>query len=100
MENYYRMWNGVVGGSMSSRNYTFQFAGPKKLRALQEIFNMACHEINGSDLKEGYEHNANLVREELAVAIMSVCNLEPAIIREDILRKIQSGSFRRRMQAA
>ena len=85
---------------MSSRKYTFQFAGPEKLRALQEIFDMACHEINGSDTKEGYDHNANLGREELAVAIMSVCNLERAIIREDILRKIHSGSFRRRMQAA
>jgi len=91
---------GVVGGNMSSRNYKYQFAGPEKLGALQEIFDMAWHEINASDVKQRYDYNANSVREELAVAIMSVGNLEPAIIREDILQKIQSGSFRRRMQAA
>ena len=85
---------------MSSRNYKFQFAGPDKLRALQEIFDTAWQEINASDFKLKYDHNANSVREELAVAIMSACNLEPAIIKEDILQKIQSGSFRRHIQAA
>ena len=91
---------GVVRGSMSSRKYKFQFAGPDKLRALQEIFDTAWQEINASNVKPRYDSNANSVRDELAVAIMSVCNLDPAIIKEDILQKIQSGSFRRYIQAA
>jgi hypothetical protein len=91
---------GVVGGSMSSRNCKFQYVGPEKLRALQEIFDMAWQEINSSDVKQRYGHNGISVRDELAAAIMSVCNLEPAIIKEEILQKIQSGTFRQRMQVA
>ena len=85
---------------MSSRNYKCQFAGPDKLRVLQEIFDMAWQEINASDVKQRSDYDATSFRDELAIAIMSVCNSEPAIIKEDILQEIRSGSFRRRMPAA
>jgi hypothetical protein len=82
---------------MSSRR--FAFVGPEKLRALQEIFDMAWQEINALDPRRIDGDNASWLRNELAAAIMSAGDLEPAIIKEEILHKIQFGSFRRRMHA-
>ena len=44
--------------------------------------------------------NASWLRNELAAAIISAGDLEPTVIKEEILQKIRFGSFRRRMNAA
>jgi hypothetical protein len=79
---------------MSTRNYKIQFAGPEKLRALQDIFNMAWQELNARG------ENANWLRSELAEAIMAVGHQEPMLIRELIMEEIRRGNFHRRLNAA
>ena len=79
---------------MSARNYKIQFAGPEKLRALQDIFNMAWQEINARG------ENDNWLRSELAEAIMAAGHQEPMLIRELIMGEIQRGNFHRRLYAA
>jgi hypothetical protein len=83
---------------MSSRR--FAFAGLEKLRAWQEIFDMAWQEINTLDPARMDSDNASWLRNELAAAIISAGDLEPTVIKEEILQKIRFGSFRRRMHAA
>jgi hypothetical protein len=83
---------------MSSRK--FAFAGPEKLRAWQEIFDMAWQEINALDLRRMDDDNASWLRNELAAAIISAGDLEPTVIKEEVLQKIRFGSFHRRMYAA
>jgi hypothetical protein len=83
---------------MSSRK--FAFVGPEKLIAWQEIFDMAWQEINALDPRRMDDDNASWLRNELAVAIISAGDLEPPVIKEEILQKIRLGSFRRRMYAA
>jgi hypothetical protein len=83
---------------MSSRK--FAFVGPEKLRAWQEIFDMAWQEINALDPRRMDGDNASWLRNELAAAIISAGDLEPTVIKEEILQKIRFGSFRRRMHAA
>lgn len=83
---------------MSSRR--FAFVGPEKLRALQEIFDLAWEEINVFNLRRMDSDNASGLRNELAAAIISVGDMEPTVIKEEILQKIRFGSFRRRIHAA
>ena len=71
-----------------------RFAGPEKLRALQDTFNMAWQELNACD------ENANWLRSELAEAIMAVGHQEPMLIRELIMEEIRRGNFHRRLYAA
>jgi hypothetical protein len=88
-----------VGGNMRTRRFNFQFAGPEKLRALQEIFDIAWQEINALDHRQSDGDNSNRLRRELAEAIMSACNLEPTVIKEGILHKIRSGILFRNLHA-
>jgi hypothetical protein len=61
---------------------------------------MAWKEINALDPARMDGDNASWLRNELAAAIISAGDLEPTVIKEEILQKIQFGSFRRRMHAA
>ena len=85
---------------MSAHDYKIRFAGPEKLRALQDIFDMAWQEINARDHRGMDVENANWLRSELAEAIMSVGHQEPMLIKEMIMEKIRRGNFHRRLYAA
>ena len=85
---------------MSARDYKIRFAGPEKLRALQDIFNMAWQEISARDHRRMNDENANWLRSELAEAIMSIGHQEPMLVEEVIMKRIRRGSFQRRLYAA
>ena len=85
---------------MSARDCKIQFAGPEKLRALQDIFDIAWQEISARDYRKMDGENANWLRSELAEAIMSVGRQEPMLIQEIIMEEIRRGNFHRRLSAA